>query len=1340
MKMEFLVCAAVLLLPLLMIGIIAALNHKKKYRYEQTLFPWAALVFAVLCCVFVSRVNQLLDMLVALPVAVDALNWLNGKSAWAASADLFRIYLCNVAVMAAFIIVKVVMRVGQWSLGGIFHGAKRIFSKKSEKRHALPAYESLRGPGRLHWAYINLFYNIDRGQGTVRSRFLPVGKVFGYAASVLTFLYLAGLLFCMLPIVNQFGWFPYDIMQQVLTYVFAWPAVSLVLLREVGYYLDGLPVEMEEEKELISCSAPESEAHANYASLADYYEKQFPERFVACLQAPSFPVENHPTELKSDLARAMMERLKQEQLSGSTHISQAVMDCVTALPERENALIDSVLSAELGDCLMLYLNVLLARGENLLVLCEDEDACNDVRDYVTEKLSKINMFAPVWIVRSIGEAYAAGDCDVLVLTPQAVMDSHVQHAQSSFFKHLTTVLMVNGSRLVSEMGGLLTLVSAYLARGKRVPLQYICLCNGISGELRITLEQLLSPGREFKPYECFKSDETNHILLWNYEAASKAENYLAQQNLFGEAMDHAYLGVMLPFAFAAVKRDVADISLMGKEVPAKELIRTIQASFSQMRQYFGSGFSLNSLTDKLAFNRIDADNPFVIVLDETCNLPMTLRNYCRQVGKETSMVHIVSKPYMLRDYFSAHAAGYLLDRKKAEMFAPILTDTHKMMAVKLIADAAAPGGLAEEKLRACIRPIVPGAQMLRDVLQACYRLACNGETCPDIDAVFSTSAENVYVPEKNTFERQRSIHLMDHRLFERVVGDIHPARVSLNDRTISLGIGRKDVYRYYLPDQAMIVDGSMYYIDTIDADNGVIGCGRKISAMNLPTDYYQHREYRLDMTKDDAAGYFVDMRSSKVQKHVTTGYTTTLYRNVQMEVDTLGFFAPAFHTGMLDLTDRTCYRALPEKVRREAFRSKENAAVLSLRFHGVDSQEADRLSFTLAVLLEEVMKTYFPYNWPCIAVCPVLHSSDLTKGSMMRENLAQLYPQVQAAQAMPLGMDEAQVLIIEDSENDTGILEAISRNRITPLSSVFSLLLDYLKWQLKGDNGNNIRGDYLHFGSGSVPDVLQLETVKDMLEQLETVHPSGIVWIDQTADSNYCYFCHKNLHLTEYVQLMGDDGKRDRRVCHSCAKRLLSRKDELAPLYQRARKYLTDTFGIELPRGLKVKFVSASTIRKQLNKNRTKGRVIGLAQKLKKTVWVETLSPEEFILATLVHELTHFWQFENIKMNDLTAVEGHASYLEVQFLKAEGYDYLARRTHNSLMNRTDDEYGRGYAILSEAMKQRKDQNTFTYMLEYYGKKSTKPAPVVKPATGGNVIQSTEVEVNDGDVQEEKNTP
>lgn len=1356
MKLKIIVLALTLLLPL----ILAVWNRKscgsQEKRYRQVLMPWAALVYMIACCVLFEKLEMFVAWLLDRPYLASVKTWITTGSGLSFGLILYSVYLLNIAVLLGYVVLKNSSRGFAWLFDKLFALIMKLLGKgreKEEKIGDIPAdYENLKGPKRLYWGYINIFYTIEEGSGKVRSRYVTIGHVFRYAANIIIGLYLLALLFFQLPLMLGLPVSWIRVMNNIIGDLYLWPPISLILLKEIAYYLGGKQEEYVPLEDKIICSEPETKHEADYAKLTEHYHQQFPERYLDSFHAPNYPVSLRPVEPENDLAKAILERLQAEKKEANHEISEAVIQCITDLPARHNAVIDSVLSAEFGYALLLYLNVLLSRGENVLVLCEDESTCDEIRDYIIAKLTQINLFAPVWIVRSVKDAYRSGDCDVLVLTPQVVLDDKVTSAQKRFFDHLTTVMMVNTSRIVAEMGNLLTVVSNSLAQ-ERNPLQYICLCNGIPGELRITLERLISPGREFKPYECFRSDESTQLVLWNYEGRSKDEKVQAQNNLFGTAMDHVYLGVLLPLACVGVKYGVNQLSIMGKNIPAQQLVNALTADFSQMQRYFDAELLATDLTEKLHFNHIGADNPFIIALDETYNLPMTMRNFCRHIGNQTSMVHIVSKPYMLRDYFAAHAEGYLIDRKKAEMFSPFLSDSRKVLAIKLISEAATASGLAEERLLFHMRSLVQQTLQLYDALKLCLQIASNGDGDYNIENEFAVSTVCTFDEGKNEYVYRRVVHLKEKQLLDRLIGDIHPAKVHVDAEEISLSIGRKDVYRYYLPDQAMVVGNHMYYIASIDAQQGIVFTDRKIENLDLPLDYYQHRTYDLQFSASRTEHEVsVDMRSSKVKEYAALKYSAALYHNVKMQVDTLGYFAPHPSAPRLDLTDKTCYRSVSAATRNDARRKKENTSVLSLRFDGIAKGMADKVSFTLAALLSELMKTYFPYNWPCIAVVPVLHSEKFfDDGSMMSENLSAVYPQVRVEGKLENSADTAEVLIIEDSESDTGILDTLYRNRQTPMRTTFSLLLDFIKWHNSYEATGNILGDYLCFGGDKVPDEFNLPYVQQMLQQMEVVNPSGIVWVSNAADSDYCYFCGKGLHLSEYVEILGDDGKRDRKVCVPCSKRLLHKRKDLAPLYQRTRKYLHDEFGVTLSKRLKIKFVSASTISKQFKKNKVKGRVIGLAQKLTRTVWVETMSPEEHILSTLVHELTHFWQFDHIKMDDTVAVEGHASYVEVQFMKAEGFKRRAAILHEGLMSRTDDEYGQGYAKLVEIMKKRPDDNTFTYMLETYGKKQnaapgaggTKPpAPAapqdpqpIKPPPGGpvEIIQSTGVEIGEESV-------
>ena len=178
MSVEIIVIAAVLLLPVLLVCLIAALNRKKQYRYEQALTPWLALLYAVLCCVFFRQLYDFAVSLSSQPVVAQAIAWLNTKSSWLMGTDLFVIYVLNILLFGGFFALKAVTGALGGVIGGLGRCIRRLFSRQPVWAHQLPDYASLGFFGRLRWGYINLFYHIDQGSGTVRSRVLPVGKVF----------------------------------------------------------------------------------------------------------------------------------------------------------------------------------------------------------------------------------------------------------------------------------------------------------------------------------------------------------------------------------------------------------------------------------------------------------------------------------------------------------------------------------------------------------------------------------------------------------------------------------------------------------------------------------------------------------------------------------------------------------------------------------------------------------------------------------------------------------------------------------------------------------------------------------------------------------------------------------------------------------------------------------------------------------------------------------------------------------------------------------------------------------------------------------------------------------
>lgn len=1383
--MKLAVFVGTLLLPVALAALISRSNKKKAERFRQIFQPLVALIFVVLCCSFFLKLSHWWDLLMGLPFMAAIKNWMDGfisnvRPEMTYAIVFYRAYIINCVIFLIYLLFKNVYR-GTFGLAEkvirffvrIIRGKKNSKSK-DDNRFSLPedvpeSIEELKGIARLRWELVDCFYDISGHTLRLREKWVPVVKVFKIAGILLGSLYLIFLAFAQLPLFESgsFKWFPYTYIADHMKSWYLWPAISAVLIMEIVFFLDGKEKAFETQTEEATEEAKAAERTKKIIEIKDQLEEQFPERYVNNYKIPTVPLTPEEVRPKTELTQALYDRLQDWEKQTGRKLSKSVLECIAGLTDRENATIDALLTADFGECLMLYLHVLLARGENILVLCSDEEKCREIQQYIQSSFKRINLLTPVWIVRTVEEMREKADCDVLVLPPSYILDENVINAQNTFFRNLTTVMLVDINRMIAETGDLLTAVSSQMPGRKGQDIQYIALCEGIPQGLNTTLEVALSPGREFKAYRCFSSDESSKIILWNYEPAVDQNQEIAeaQDKLFKKAATNVYLGVTVPLACTAIKNGIGTVSIIGRNIPSIQLRDAIVTHGGVINQYLGDKEPADEMINHFQFNEIDAEDPFIVVVDEVCNLPMTLHNFCRYIGYSGAIINIVSKPYMLRDFFADHTVDYLTDSRKTELFSVFPVNTDKKAVIRILSEASREEGLAEEKLFRYMEEINGDKRVsLREALEKCYFIASGGDSSQNIENHFAINTKRIFDEKLNQYKRVRRITLKSPELLKNISEEMLQAKVvsgwGEGRKETILGFEKGNVCRYYLPNQAIVVDGTMYIIDEIDELEGVIHAETKCENLQMPVNYIQSREYILktdavkverkteidlrtekgsqgpistsglyekagdDNATDDDETDTIEAVAPDTAERQIEGYSVMLLRNVEINVRTPGYFSFPASYPVPDLTDKVSYRELAE----ERIRNKKNGSALVVRFTGVEKEEADHISITLAVLLNEAIKSLFPYNWQCISVCPSLHGTvNETMGDIPTDIFTKAYPQMKIENRSKLetelnlkkkktgeqqetefdsapGENVAEVWIIEDSAYDTGVLEALSNDRQNPLSGIFMLLEDYLEWQSTATPKGNIHTDYLQFGADAVPSYITPDYVRAILKKMKVRRSTGVVHQggEEEVPTDRCCYCDVPLSVKDFILMKGDDGKYDRAVCCDCAKRCLNKPEDVKPLLEQTKKYLTDSFGVELPKGMKIKLASSSTMAKRSGNPKHKKRrsILGLACYPSKEVFVENNSPPEHMLHILAHEITHQWQYDNIDCKSLEVMEGHASYVEIQYLEYLKEDRLADAWRRDRMTR-EDEYGKGYRALKTAMETREDDNTFTYVLENY---------------------------------------
>lgn len=237
---------------------------------------------------------------------------------------------------------------------------------------------------------------------------------------------------------------------------------------------------------------------------------------------------------------------------------------------------------------------------------------------------------------------------------------------------------------------------------------------------------------------------------------------------------------------------------------------------------------------------------------------------------------------------------------------------------------------------------------------------------------------------------------------------------------------------------------------------------------------------------------------------------------------------------------------------------------------------------------------------------------------------------------------------------------------------------------------------YMLYGYETVPEVFDLTATADYLNE----NGFGDNYLKQTRDSakntklkwynyrpepgeHYCDFC--GAKLEGKISVLKDGRER----CNECKKTAINRVGQFKKLYKETHRQMEEIFGIKIKSKIKIRITNAEEIAKEGGYEFKPtagfdGRALGFAQRLgngKTRIMLENGAPKLETEKTLVHEMTHIWQYENMlnlwsPERDLVAIEGMAVWVEAQYLTSQGLEERAK-AYVDARSYEDSEYGQG---------------------------------------------------------------
>ena len=1263
-------------------GIIKKINLKEKeQRWKQLSFVYTSLILGMIACAWFGTMNTLLSRLLRWAPIQGFLSRLIPPAIFEYALALFAAILLNSGLLIVFCVVKRLYKIGMKN-----RRLPKDWKKLIETKKPFPRY--------LYWAFLNLIYSLYDRSFLLSKNLVKVKQTLRYFVRIMSALYLLAVVALEIPLLYSASWIPFDLMRRVLNVTYMWPAVSMIIVCECFYYLDGK--EEVEEGDRFKKEHAKKSVSADYSELEDEYKNIFKGRFIATLSP-----KDHSRKLRTGetpKAHPVVEGIKKG-LAGQFEINPDYIKHVENILDGKDVIIDASIYSEFAEYLFRYLNMVLARGETVLIVCSDEQEMTELRRYTEERLRIINSYHHLWKTDEYRLNLGADDRDILFVTPQIVSNDRVFGRR--FFETLSIVILANATESMARDNLQLSLLSfklSSLKRKKHAAVQYICLAESIPLGMRKSLVEALELPEHLTAGDTYRVYDNTKIMLWRYEDPNAP---VAQDKLF-PGQSPRYLGLALPLACIALEKGVDMVSVFSHaETPHVQMLDNINAIKYYLNPFFGS--VQVDFDKQIVFNRYNRKNQyarFAVMDDSLFNLPMVIYNSARLGGRDTTMIHIVSRAYMLRDFFYANANKYLNSESHINIFMPSVADTSRLAVFRLLYEMQK-NGLPEDEVITRVEELQPNGRSIRTAdspiraaLAYCIKKAAGSDIGESVYRHFSFHKRTKFNAATGDFNEYYIVHYKDRNVIDDLMGEGKLAAVVIGGKAYSTDFWSDGIYQRHLPGQHMVYGGRAYQIRSIR--NGQIQLSNSRDDCKNPAGYTQIRRYTVDNTVAKTAP--VQGRKYDVTwNNILESFTVQPFKT-SVEVNTLGYYV---HKMTGDAFNYLIPIPIDENsdVQRQAQRKYTAANVLDLKIKCKIGTNTDKVTFLLAVMMNEFFKTWFPYSKDCIAVCPVLKNPKAIYSDELGKHIEKLYPQMSLAQVPEDTGSQLELYIIEDSKTDLGIVQSLTDNWQEMFERIFENLREYLNWQQtyddKGDD--NIHNKYLYFGKDSEPECFDFKSLTKMLNEIG--HERRVDTADTDESRMFykgvCSFCGEVIRTVQVSTL--SDG---RIMCASCAELIVTDDEKLRELYAAAVNYLSSEFGIMIPSDIKVRFATAESIRLRMRTG-DKRTVLGFADPNSRELWVESDSPATNLSDVLVHELTHFWQFDNINCADKEYIEGHASFLEVQYLRKLGQEIWANHIE-ALLEQREDNYGTGYRKLKRALIECGDLNSFTYMKDRFG--------------------------------------
>ena len=1058
----------------------------------------------------------------------------------------------------------------------------------------------------------------------------------------------------------------YDIFINVLKIEqwYLYPFLSIIILQELCNTFKTAPKPIEEPEKVSEQDEKRiTENKIALRNLATDLKKNFDEdhklRFYPSRKDPNKTFEY---EFTNSPYKGALEYIKNTYCGDNATACVSYLECLDAMFNDEHVYFCGSFYSEISEYVMAYTYTRLLSGARVIFVVSDKKKRESLRKYILKRLSKITGTTEEVSWRVYTSEDRLDQADVLIASPDDFKDDNIVENFPDFFEEVCNAIFIDADKVVSLESYLCPVVAIRLLKATANRIKFAFFTQDlIRGFAQSSLPKLFCIDKVLT-FSSAEDNESVEYTLWNRESSKNRIYYKNGQKLM------TLEGII---ANRAYKYGIDGIRVMTSS-PIDHAERKILAEHGvEINEFYKETPNIN----------------YMIYSDERCNLAAAIYACTRFRGEKNSVAQIISKPYLLREYFidKTTKENFI---KRSSFIQPRITEhakKEKLSLLKIFCKAANTEGISindfEKEIKSVIRLSrirgdVPLCKFcasskfsdltnlpLRDLAAYLIAALCDNYDTPK-EKSYGNKAKDYYIlvdhinHELYSLTKEKFIIFKKTKeVFERVFACNERVQLRLNDNNIGyLDTFPTRVPLEYVVGQSIVYDNVEYEIEQISKDGKTIFLRRENVTFKNCLDTVFLRRYKINSTeKISQDGVLCNSKSLLKEIKVTV-------EKAEFVGETYGFYNLMSNNQSLNLIagvegNPHIERSVVESNNRNLTDGRLLHVTLTTAMECTDG-----MRLLCSAVFNEFIKTIFPKAYRCIAITPILENplefSKDVEAQTTVDKIKTLYPYITAdsTNAVETNKNLMQFYFINDCVEDVGVIDWFYDKLANYMQEFLINAYSYFYWL----NSRPELQHYIYFGDEKICECYDLEGCCKLFEGYNLV-------ISEDGKTDYntageyeaeeelrCSFCHKIMESGRYSFY---DKSKTKYICADCMD-IVGDEDQLAEIHGEIKKYLATNYP-ELSFGFaEVQFVEKDSEAKELNEWYFK------FDPDQRKIIVGYELPEKNLKIAILCGMITMWQYDNDLMTEYSLAQ--LNYEQLKFLRHIGKDSIADYIYENL--------------------------------------------------------------------------